>query len=507
VTEGAAPLRDRRLWLLVAAIAAPLAWSMGRPPDFDEVNFLTLARGAAADPWRPHDVVINWQGKSERAFDVLSNPPGIAWWLMPLTHAPVWAQRLAMLPWLVLAAWGSWRLGRRFAGDGERGALFLLSSPIVLLSTTALLPDAPLFALSVAGLAGVVRAGETGRTVGPWALLLGTAACFRYSAIALWPLVPLWLFLQRRPLAPALLVTLPLLLLAAHDLAAYGQVHVLAMGSFQSVSNTPTDWGHKAVAAITMLGGAAALPVFRWRPAHFVGAAIGGTVAAPWGIVAAAFGALGGASLAAVAHAATARATDVDEPARPRPDRVLLVAWAMLGLGFLLTLRFTAARYWLPFLPAVVLLLPATHPRLRVLAGGLLGLALVTDDALHARASQALAQRAAALGTGVFTGHWGWQGALEAAGWSALDEGAAPAAGTLVALPTAAWPQAVDVRCDHVRWEGYAWPPIPWLPRAYSAEAGANLHANWIAGPTPVRTVVPWWFAADAWEHARVCEE
>lgn len=503
--EQAGPLRDGRFWLVVAAVVAPLLYSLGRPADFDEVNFLTLARGAASAPWRPHDIPINWQGTTQPAFEVLSNPPGIAWWLAPWLGAPTWLQRAAMLPWLVLAAWGSWRLGRRFLGDAQLGALLLLASPMVLLSTTALLPDAPLFALAVAGLAGLVEAGEQGRRVWPWALVLGAASLFRYSAVALWPLVPLWLFLQRRPLAPALLVTVPLGLLALHDLSAYGQVHILAMGKFQSVSNTPADWGHKAVAAVTMLGGAVVLPVYRWHRRAWGFAALGAFAAAPWGWVAAGFGALGGAALAPVLDAV--RPAPGGEGSRAAPDRVFLAAWALLGAAFLLTLRFTAARYWLPFMPALVLLLPRSFPRARVVLGGLLGFLLVTDDAMHAWASAALAQRASAVGPGRFTGHWGWQGALEAAGWSALDEGAAPAAGSVVAIPTEAWPQRVDVRCDHVRWEGHAWPPIPWLPRAYSREAGANLHANWIAGPPPVRTVLPWWFAGDAWEHARVCQE
>ena len=65
---------------------------------------------------------------------------------------------------------------------------------------------------------------------------------------------------------------------------------------------------------------------------------------------------------------------------------------------------------------------------------------------------------------------------------------------------------SVDVACDSVVWEGAARPPLPWLPRGYSEQAHANLHANWIAGQPPVRTVVPWWFANDAYERVRVCQ-
>ncbi len=194
-------------------------------------------------------------------------------------------------------------------------------------------------------------------------------------------------------------------------------------------------------------------------------------------------------------------------PPRPPADRIFLASWALIGAAFLLTLRFGAARYWLPFLAPIALLLPNDSPRLRLALGFGLGILLAADGALHSRGNAALASRTASLGTGRFVGHWGWQAGLEAAGWSALNEGETPEAGTLVAIPTEAWPQRVNVRCDHVRWEGRAWPPVPWLPRAYSHEARANLHANWIAAPAPLSTVVPWWFAADAYEHARVCAE
>ncbi|GDX82959.1 hypothetical protein LBMAG42_47700 [Deltaproteobacteria bacterium] len=498
---------NRRIALLLLALVAPLAWTLTRPADFDEANFLTLARGALADPWRPHNILINWQGTTEPAFAVLSNPPGIAWWLAPVLSWPTWAMRLWMLPWLALAGWGAVNLGKRFLGDGETGALVLLTSPIVILSTTALLPDAPLYAVTLAGMAGYIAAVERGSGSAPWALLLGFAACFRYSGIALWPLAFLWPFVQRRPAFPAFAVVIPMALLAAHDVAAYGKVHVFAMGAFQSVANTPAEWGHKAVTALTMLGGAVVLPAYRWRGQHAAAAVVGALLAAPWGFVAMGFGALGGAALAPVVEAILRPAGTVEAAARPAADRIFLLSWAFLGVVFLLTLRFGAARYWLPFLAPVALLLPGDSPRLRLALSFGLGVLLAADGALQARGSGALAARAASLGTGTFVGHWGWQAALEGAGWSALDEGATPAPGTLVAIPSEAWPQRVNVRCDHVRWEGHAWPPVPWLPRSYSHDARANLHANWMAGPAPTSTVVPWWFAADAYEHARVCEE
>ena len=498
-------VRRSSLLTLAALVMLQLPW-LGRPVDMDEANFLVLTRGAAADPWRPHDVWLNWQGTAERAFDVLSNPPGIAWWLVPVADDPVPLQRAWMLPWLVLAVIGAGKLARRFAPEAELGAVFLVTAPIAFLSTTALLPDAPLYALTLLGVGGFVEASDRGRDLVPWALVAGAAALFRYSAVALAPLLVLYQVLRGRPPWSALAALLPLALLGAHDLDAYGALHLTAMGRFQSVSNGAEDWLHKGTAAVTMLGGAAALPLFRWRRGALAGAATGALLALPYGLVAVGFGALGGAGLGTVAARLAPPGSPGDAP--DRADGLWLSAWAFGGLLLLLGLRFMATRYWLPFLPGVMLALPLHEwPRLRLGVQVSLCMLLAFDAADQAAAVRRVADQVAALGTGGFTGHWGWQWELEQRGWKALDEGAAPPPGSLVAMPREAWPQPVEARCTRVVWEGAARPRLPWLPRGYSSAGGANLHANWVAGEPPRRTVIPWTFANDPYERVRVCAE
>lgn len=489
--------RDRIAGIIAFCVAIQLP-GIGRAPHYDEPNFLTLARGALADPWRPHDVTINWQGTTERAFDVLSNPPGIAWWLAPWLHGPIWCLRLAMLPWLALAAFGAWRLGERFLGDGKKGALVLLLSPIAIVMATALTPDAPLFALTLAGVGGYIHASDRDRPTGRWALLAGMAILFRYSGVCIAPLLGLYALLRARSPVSALLAWLPGAFLALHDVSAYGHIHMLAMGSFQSVSNTPTDVYHKCIASLAMLGGAVILPMYRWRWGALAGAAAGATAGAAWGGVGAAFGALGGAALGGAI---------VDGPARE--DGWFLRAWALGGLAFLLTLRFTATRYWLPFFPGIALALPVNGPM--VVAGAILGVALAADDAVSANAQERLADGLTFILADVqaserdVTGHWGWQYAMEKRGWKELDVGSHPADGALVAIATEAWPQPVAANCATVLWQAEAKPPYPWLPRGYSHSGGANLHANWIAPRT--RTIAPWTFASDPYEKIKVCKE
>lgn len=503
------PVRTRWLLPLLVLLGMALPF-LGKPVHIDESNFLALARGAAAQPWRPHAVTINWQGHSESAFAVLSNPPGIAWWLAPVVDAPVPIQRLWMLPWLVLAVWGAWGMGTALAGQGGTAALLIAGSPIAMWATGALTPDLPLLGCALAGMRGVV----TAKRRWPWALLLGTSALFRYSGLALAPLAALWAWQRgerRAAVGLGLAALMPSGLLALHDLSAYGAVHLLAMSGFQSVANAPRDLLRKGAAALAMLGGAGLLPILCWaRRRAWFGLSLGiilGALAADlsghhgaawWATVL--FCAAGGASLAG--------AVSTRDPV----DRFLL-AWWTLGFLFLLTLRFTATRYWLPFLAPVVLVpLRAASARQRsgaVLASLGLGLALMVDDLELARAHEAEARAVIAHAVeneeipGVFAGHWGWQAHLEAAGWRALEEDAPVPVGTLLAWSEIAWPQEPASVCLEPilewtmpdRWPG---------PRVHSRAGAANLHAFVVSGAPPVETYAPWTLARDALDTSRL---
>jgi len=529
-----------RPWLLCTALLLGLALPfVGKPVHIDDANFLALARGARLDLWRPHAVPINWQGTTERAFDVLSNPPGIGWWLAPVATAPEWVQHLWMLPWLVLLALGAWRLGRRFGGDGAAGVLLLGTAPIAVLAAQSLTPDLPLLALTVAGLGGFIAAVDAGRqrAAAGWAVVAGSAVLFRYSGVTLLPLLLLYPLLMGRKPWGALAGFVPLVLLSLHDLHAYGTLHVVAMTGFQSSAWSGWELIRKQVAALAMLGAAGVLPfivpVGRWRRlgvAVLVAALIGmfcgrGAVymagmplgAAVWTGLCAGAGALMLLGPVLIAE---------DSPREARPERLFLTAWALGGFLFLLALRFTAARYWLPFLPAVALAWLRLRPSRTqlIFAVGLqvlLALGLSVDDLAMARIGRDAAYAVDAgadahatqcedgSGERVFAGHWGWQHYLEGSGWRSLEDEERLLPGTLLAVAETPWPQepAADI-CLEKLWEQRypdAWPG----PRVHTAAGFANLHASLVAGQPPVVTFVPWTLASDPYEWVvlyRVCD-
>jgi hypothetical protein len=472
---------------------------LGKPVHVDDANFLRLAEGAARDPWRPHAIDINWLGVTQRAYDVLSNPPGIAWWLCPVRNAPEWVQHAWMLPWVGLALLGVRRLGAALGSDGVAALLVLGTSPVVILSAQALTPDAPLLACVVLGVGGFLTARER---AWPWALLAGCAALFRYSGFCMIPLLLLAGY-QRKRLAEALPVALPPAALCLHDLHAYGSLHVLTMVGFQSVAFAPVLMLRKGVAMLAMLGGAGMLPLLPWRRRAgpilaILGAVLGLLASLSSGHTLAqmaptvAFTAAGAVSLGAFRL-------------RDDADR-LLAAWFFGGFLFQLALGFAATRYWLPFLPALVLAALRLGPSRRLLAGAVAASAVVSagmalDDDAFARALRDAARSVAPRGPGVFSGHWGWQHYLEKEGWRPLEAGTAPR--SIFAVSWATWPQvpAADACLDLV--EDRTLPYRGTGLRVHTASGAANYHSSGVSPPrgAPVDTYAPWTFSREPFDH------
>ena len=224
-----------------------------------------------------------------------------------------------------------------------------------------------------------------------------------------------------------------------------------------------------------------------------------------------AFTSAGGAVLLAAVPPRSLVPTSEEDPrpvARWSAEELLLLAWFVLGLLFLMKLRFTATRYLLPFAaPVLLLALRQARPRAVQVAIPLtLGLSvlLAADDLGLARAQQALAARVDALarqegGPGLFAGHWGWQHHLEARGWTALEEDAEIPRGVLFAASRAAWSQEPAESClvplDRLEAKG-PW----WLPRVHSWSGAANFHASMVSASPPLETYSPWILSADPYD-------
>ena len=497
----------RRQMATFAAILAGLHLPfLGQAFHIDDANFLMLADGALADPWRPHDALVNWLGTPERAFDVLSNPPGVAYVLalVKLTGGEEFASHVAILPFTALATWGFWRLARRFCAAPQLPALVFAASPAVVVSAHLVMPDMPLVALYLAGLALAIEGvdkGDRSRALAG-AALLGGAAMFRYSGLTGGPLLALYLIgnRERSALGRGEQVAVGLAWAAIptawalHDLHAYGSWHFWHMIAFQGAEGGGMGAGRKLLAQLCFTGGVACLPLLPLaaRP----GAGVAGRI--PWGwlavglpAAAALWGLRGGGAASAIelgfatAFVLTAIWLWAVAAARTSPrglgqlaggrggaaaDQAFLATWAAGILVFNLFLRFVAARYLLLGLAPLTLMafggpLPRFGPRLgAALVGGTAALSLTVSlsEALHAESYRTFAStwvRQAQITTPppmsetlevgapagpdlVIAGHWGFQHYLEAMGArAASEEEAALEPGTWVAVAALPWPQ------------------------------------------------------------------
>ncbi len=496
----------RRGWLLVAAVALLLtAPFLGKPFHVDDPTFLRLAEGAARDPWRPHAIEINWIGTTRPAFEVLSNPPGLAWWLAPVRSGPEWRVHLWIGVWLVPLLWGARRLGDELAGDGLGLALLLVSSPIVALAAQSAMPDLPLLACTAAGLGGFLTAR---RHSWIWALVAGGSVLFRYSGLCVVLLV-LLAGIQRGRWRPALAALAAPLALALHDGLAYGSLHLLSAAEFQRPAISAWPAFRRGAAAIAMLGGAGILPVLAWKGRVAWACAAGG---AGLGLGTALLSGHDAFQLATtVVHMVAGAVTLGALRWGARDDRFVL-AWGLGGLAFLLLPLFAATRYWLPFLPALALAGLRLAPTRRRLATAValqasVALGVSIDDFRLARAYRDAAAEVAALGPGTVAGHWGFQHYLERAGWKPLEAGRAPATERL-AVAWQPWPQPpAPGSCPDVERTIELPDRFPG-PRVLTARGAANVHSYLIAPVPPretlVRSYAPWSFSNEPYDRVLV---
>ncbi len=383
---------------LVALTTLPFS---AKAVHIDDVYFLEVAENVLTDPLRPfagavalEDVdyrVFASTGRCPTTFASMSHPPLVPY-VMALVEKLAGGFRevplhLAFDLFALGAAMAMYDLARRFTGAPLLTTLLLVSSPVFVLGAQGLMTDMPALALSLAAIALFVRGADSGRR--PVVLLsgalVGLAVVTRYSALLSIPLLCVYALVRGRPrqVWPAIVgASAAPGLWALQNLALHGQLHILASARHYRLfyASGGLGWAgllNKTLGDLSGLGGtsfvAAALLLATGleRRAFVFGLAVFSAamvfVAQPPGIerldlystpdVIAVAGSFGFGVLLLV------EAVWPPPDARPAAgseggDSAFLVTWLLLGLaGSLLLLPFGTARYMLPILPPLWILL------------------------------------------------------------------------------------------------------------------------------------------------------
>ncbi|MBI4423802.1 MAG: glycosyltransferase family 39 protein [Elusimicrobia bacterium] len=436
-------------WLGAAVVVAfQLAFSVafsGKAVHLDEPAYLAIAGQILRDPWRPMAFEKFWTGRRVSASRMAPNPPAAGYLLAPvlaLSGGNERVMRLLLAGFDAAAALFLYLVAARFLKRPLLPTLAVLAGPGWLVTIPSFLPEKWLAAFGFAALYAAAR-GDPARPDRWWwaaAALSASAALFKYTG-AVFPAacaallaargapparVAAWLGLALAPSAAHLLsgVLEPERLrgVATSVSAAAGTApshHARALLAFASGSVPAVLvwawWGpvpRRALAAAAAAGAALFLPAFDLAPATAADRLLGL--------------ALGAGAAAAVVNAAFRRAGDEGWPlwSTLAGLSLFLQAFAYWSVAARFS-TFAAAGLALALAAKLEASQPPRKARALAWAGFLaslsLGLPAAATDAAYANASRDAARELAAPAVDAgrpvwFTGHWGLQHYMEAAG-------------------------------------------------------------------------------------------
>lgn len=468
------PEAGRRYGLLLLALVVATSLPFwGKAFHIDDPFFIAIAENLKEHPLRPFGGAVALDDTDHRVFarlrsapntfETLSHPP-----LVPYVIAAVAAvsggirevpQHAAFLLFSLAAVWFQYRLARRFTPAPFLPTLLLASCPLFMLGGQSVMTDVPALALFLAGLALFVEGVDSGdaRRLLLAGAVAGLAVLTRYVCLGLLPLGALYVLGRRKHPAMAWLALVPFGLVLGlwcfQNLLEHGGVHLAASlrhygEYYEGRYFTTADLGRRAMSDLAALGGttlplavllAVRLPAGRDLQPVLSGLAASAVVwLNPFGLhELREYGFPVKATLALFLAAGVFLLVESVRRAFPlRADRGFLLLWLLGGLvATVVLLPFGAARYMIPVLPPLILLLcggeegSAVAPRWTRSARGVgvagtlsvvLGLLVAIADWQYANVYREFAQRGVPAVAGNhrvwFIGDWGFRYYMEKAG-------------------------------------------------------------------------------------------
>ena len=465
------PFAEWKLWAALTFGLVIGLVNVAKPVHVDDALYLNIARRIVTHPLDPFGGILNWQQIPEPTYNVSISPPLLSYWfatVMIVAGENVPLLHLSMIPWLLLACWGVFRLGERWANAGLLTVLLVIGGPAVVVGMNLML-DVPLLACMCASVEFLART-ETTRT--PLRTLVFSSAFaalgvgIKMPALAL---VPVFLVasLTTRRWGPLLAALGPLITLVCWQMISksiYGTSQVNAGLSFLSKLQTSLlpQTIERTLTMMAIL--ATTFPLWlatRWTGRRaMVQAIIAGlaTATAAWLIrsipmnrlaevtpafLVAVF--LGTCSISAIVWPGRRWTLSGFDP------RLWLAAWIASGAAVVILFGpFVAVRSFLPIHPPLAIWLIGSFDPLRprrpalwltVTVTLILSIELAATDMRWSRCyPQAVREIATRFGGANrpidFLGHWGWQYYAEHAGFRSWDARRTDApSGTILVIP------------------------------------------------------------------------
>ena len=238
----------------------------------DDGNFVDQALQILSDPAAPYSFTIHLS-KPFDFFEYFANPPGQAYFLAAVIHVfgrSELALHSACMLFSGVAVFAMYGLARELTGRGLLAAALLLATPAFALSSHTVMADTSAAALCLVALLLFVRGVDRSdvATLVAAGLAAGLATLFKYSALSLFPLMFLYLWLRGRlqaaTLTPLVLAAVMFGAWCAASAYVYGEIHPLHSLFFELEERSWTG---------SLVQVAAVLMVPRRQPARLRGVA------------------------------------------------------------------------------------------------------------------------------------------------------------------------------------------------------------------------------------------
>lgn len=237
------------LLIIAVAVIILLAPFSAKAFHIDDPMYIWAARHIQAHPLDFYGFTVNWEGYEMAMPAVMKNPPGVSYLTALVASFTGWGEVPLHLFFMLQAfgaATGTYFLARRFTKSPLHAALFMISTPVFVLTGTSLMSDMLMLAFYVWAVVlwvdGIERRSPLMLALA--GVLVACATLTKYPALSLFPLLAVYALFKRESLRLWLpWLVLPLLILGGYQwltFELYGRPLIFDAVSYSGLTREKT---------------------------------------------------------------------------------------------------------------------------------------------------------------------------------------------------------------------------------------------------------------------------